>query len=350
MTSATVWLNGELTILQALCHSKTRTVSEASHEYDIFSSTYGIMFFGTPHLGSSKAAMLMYLKSVVSIASPVSRSKSHLALVSALKEESEVLANENDFFMPLMRTLAITFFWETQKTDIPLIGKDYIVPVESAAPPYEDAERAGIPASHNGMVKFEQPSDPGFRIVLGILARYCEEAPAVVARKQTIANDVLTLSLHEEAMQLMQSTVCISQQRPANDNWQAESNAGPECVARDEALLVLLQSRTPARRTPARRTTSPGNAARSVLTTMSLQTCLAWVQSKVLRAAYQFLVYLLDAVFWTSSAARSLPNTYLLLLTYNLLVVCLDLLSRRAEIADATPIKHGTLPERVRGK
>ena len=319
-----------------------------SHEYNIFSSTYGIMFFGTPHLGSSKAAMLMYLKKVVSIVNPRSRSKSDLALVSALQEESEVLANENDFFMPLMRTFAIAYFWETQKTDIPLIGKDYIVPVESAAPPYEDAERAGIPASHSEMVKFEQPSDQGFRIVLGILVRYCEEAPAVVAGKQSIAKDVLTLSLREEAMQLMQSTVCISQQRPANDNGHADPIAGPEYVARDEALLVLLQSRA-----AARRTTRSENAARSALTAMPLQTWtwLAWLQSKVLRAASQVLVYLLDAVFWATSATSSLPDTYLLLLTCNLLVVCLELLSRPAEIiADVTPTKHGTLPERVRGK
>ncbi len=39
-------------------------------------------------------------------------------LISALKEDSEVLQNITDMFAPLMKNFRIYFFWEQQKTDL----------------------------------------------------------------------------------------------------------------------------------------------------------------------------------------------------------------------------------------
>lgn len=121
-------------------------------------------------------------------------------LIAALREESETLQNITDFFVPLMKHFSITFFWEQEKTDLKYT-KDYIVAKESAAPNFDDTERAGIAADHSGMVKFEDPSSASFRLVVATLMRYCDEAPEVIQRRWSNSMDALAGDRHGEAME-----------------------------------------------------------------------------------------------------------------------------------------------------
>lgn len=178
---------------QAITYSHTRTGHRVSHEYNIFSSTYGILFFGTPHSGSEKASWLAYFKKL----------SSHSDLVSALEKESETLQNITDYFVPIMKNFSIFFFWEQRMTQLKLGVKDYVVSRESAAPAYDETERAGISADHSGMVKFDDPSSQGFQMVVEALLRYCDLAPDAVCRSRAFAAEFLDRERKRQAMEMM---------------------------------------------------------------------------------------------------------------------------------------------------
>jgi len=119
----------------------------------------------------------------------LTRSKSDL--VNALEYESETLQNITDYFVPIMRHFRIYYFWEQRKTDLKVLGYDYIVSQESAAPTHDETERAGINADHSGMVKFDDPSGQGFRMAVDALLRYAAEAPTAIERRREEAEGTL---------------------------------------------------------------------------------------------------------------------------------------------------------------
>ena len=93
----------------------------------------------------------------------------------------------------MMKRFNIFFFWENEKTDLPGIGKDYVVNNDSAAPVITaaDTERSGIAANHADMVKFKNNYHPDFRMVMEALLRYSEQAVEDMAMKQQHATKAL---------------------------------------------------------------------------------------------------------------------------------------------------------------
>ncbi|RYC61341.1 hypothetical protein CHU98_g4861 [Xylaria longipes] len=178
---------------KALSYSYSRSSDKIAHLHTIFTCTYGILFFGTPHHGSSKASLLLTLQKLTSLVLPRKFGRMERGLVKALEEESETLQNITDYFTPLMKDFHIHFFWEQEKTDLKYT-KDYIVEKESAAPTFDDTERSGISADHSGMVKFEDSASSGFRLVAATLDRYCAEASEVINQRR--GNLKLALTEH----------------------------------------------------------------------------------------------------------------------------------------------------------
>ncbi|KAH6613326.1 hypothetical protein F5144DRAFT_400836 [Chaetomium tenue] len=172
---------------QALTYAQTRTAHKVTHEHAIFTHTHSILFFGTPHHGTPKATWLRLLQRLGAAASLGKRSRPS-ALVAALEHESETLQNTADFFAPLAARFRVFYFYELHPTTV-LPGwfgrgaarADYVIPVSSAVPAgHDEAERAGIAADHRGMVRFGDPGEVGFRVVVDALVRYCAEAEEVV--------------------------------------------------------------------------------------------------------------------------------------------------------------------------
>ena len=95
------------------------------HLHSIFVSTYAIMFFGTPHHGSSKAQLASISRRMVDALVPSKVCDTEGQLLDALREGSEVLQNITDMFVPLMKQFRIYFFWEQEKTDLGY-KKDYV--------------------------------------------------------------------------------------------------------------------------------------------------------------------------------------------------------------------------------
>jgi hypothetical protein len=88
-------------------------------------STYAILFFGTPHNGSNKAALASTSRKMLAALAPSKVIDTDGQLLDALEEDSEVLQNITDMFVPLMKHFRIYFFWEQEKTDFGPT-KDYV--------------------------------------------------------------------------------------------------------------------------------------------------------------------------------------------------------------------------------
>ena len=172
-----------------------------TQDQQLLNSTYAILFFGTPHHGSSKASWLNYIIKIAAVSKPLNTS--HSPLVSALECDSETLQNITLDFVPLMKRFRIFFLWEQEKTRLKVLGNDYIVTSDSAAPVHDETERCGIAATHSDMVKFDSPSVQGFRTVMEALMRYSEDAGDVVAARLREAERDLAREKQRLAMELV---------------------------------------------------------------------------------------------------------------------------------------------------
>jgi hypothetical protein len=81
-------------------------------------STYGILFLGTPHNGSSKAGLASVGSRMISALVPSKIIDTNSQLADALNEGPEVLQNITDMFAPLMKNFRVYFFWEQEKTNL----------------------------------------------------------------------------------------------------------------------------------------------------------------------------------------------------------------------------------------
>ncbi|RLL95648.1 hypothetical protein CFD26_101358 [Aspergillus turcosus] len=183
---------GGIIVKRAISYSASRKGPRSAHIQSIYTSTYGILFFGTPHHGSSKARLLGNLQRIAQLAIPKKAADFETGLVNALEEQSEILQNITDQFTPLMNEFRIYFFWEEEKTDLKYT-KDLIVEEASAAPILDNTERCGIAADHRGMCKFNSPSLQGFRTAIAAIRCYSREAPEAIRTRHERA---LT-ALHE---------------------------------------------------------------------------------------------------------------------------------------------------------
>lgn len=167
---------GGLLVKRALVFSSSRRARGVEHLRSIFTSTYAILFFGTPHNGVQKESLLLRYHR-----SPLDRSGPSHFMINLLKG-SEMLQEISDQFTPLMKRFAIFNLWEQKKTQTDNMSA-YIVEEESAAPMWDSSEKCGVFATHSDMIKFSEAQDPGYRVVLEALIRYTVAAPAVITER-----------------------------------------------------------------------------------------------------------------------------------------------------------------------
>ena len=192
------------------------------HIYSIFVSTYGILFLGTPHHGSSKANLAKFAQRMVDALLPSKVVDTDSQLLDALKEGSEILRDITDNFQPKMKRFRVFFFWEQMKTNLGMswdyVGsrlafsdsillannQDYqVVEETSAAPILDDTDRAGLRADHRNMAKFASASSPGYRLIVSTLLRYSDDAPSTISRRWIEAKELLRSLRKNEAEELM---------------------------------------------------------------------------------------------------------------------------------------------------
>lgn len=239
---------GGVLVKKALAWSSTRTSAYVSHQYDIFVSTFAILFFGTPHDRTDRSQWLA-LESADNLEyHEIAEGKSRTHAVSD-EEDSRSLQIATDHFVPLMKQFRVFFFWEQLETEFGTQSRR-IVEVFSAAPELYDTERSGIHATHSGMVKFSAANSSSYRTVLEALNRYCQEAPEIIAHRWKRAIRAIAQTRSEEAFELAgleldirldhpNSRKISTAEAPRNQHFYPPQEAATDFVGREELFDAL---------------------------------------------------------------------------------------------------------------
>ncbi|KAF4985586.1 hypothetical protein FDECE_16462 [Fusarium decemcellulare] len=152
------------------------------HLRDIFDSTKGIAFLGTPHKGTWMARWAKLEASACGLF--ISTNKS---LLEVIDSNSESLQSTQDRFLAMVRemresgrSLEVTCFFE--ELPMPFVGKQ-VVSKNSAT--LEGYSAYSIHANHRDMVKFNSAEDNGFLRLLGELTRWKTQLAEEAAPKTT---------------------------------------------------------------------------------------------------------------------------------------------------------------------
>ncbi|RPA77438.1 hypothetical protein BJ508DRAFT_228758 [Ascobolus immersus RN42] len=184
---------GGLLVKRALIYANTCSSGHNLHLRSIKTSTFGILFFGTPHQGSDMAKWASMMERFISLL-PKGIIDTNPSLINTLGKNSETLQNINESFLGLSRELKMFYFWEELPTTLPNGGRQRVVEQWSAVPDGQtDTERGAIHATHSDMVKFYGFDSPGYSVVSGAITRYAEEAEYEVEerwRTERIQQDV----------------------------------------------------------------------------------------------------------------------------------------------------------------
>ncbi|KAG6361575.1 hypothetical protein INS49_009802 [Diaporthe citri] len=151
-----------------ICHSLGGIVVKKAiiraHErdryHDLLQSVHGIMFFGTPHRGSSLANWSTVLGNVASYASL--GSKTNWKLSQHLQTESGQLQEISKSFVDRAKTLQIISFYETDKMDF---LNQRVVDEDSAVLGFPDEVTIGITGNHRTMCRFDSIDEQRYRCV-----------------------------------------------------------------------------------------------------------------------------------------------------------------------------------------
>ncbi|KAI1779448.1 ribonuclease-like protein p/mrp subunit [Hypoxylon cercidicola] len=195
---------GGIVVKRALTYSASRTGHKIEHIHSIYVSTFGVLFFGTPHQGSRAANLATIAQRMIDTFVPSRIVDTDSRLLSNLRESSEVLQDITDNFVPIMARLHICFFWEQEKTDLGFKW-EYIVVESSAAPILDNTDRAGIRQDHRNMCRFESRSSPSYTLVVATIARYSREAPEAIAHRWAGEREMLHSTRKHEAMELLET-------------------------------------------------------------------------------------------------------------------------------------------------
>lgn len=172
---------GGLLVKRALIYSADSSGVRTKHLRSIFVSTYGILFLGTPHPGSSVAEWGSALERLCRAVLPRNLIDTQPQLVDALRKDNEFLQDTDRQFLPLMSWFHLYYFHEGRPTNLKGTPQ-YIVNETSASPMVPDVERAFIDTDHSHMCKFESDSAPGFDLVVEGIQRYAGDAPSTIAQ------------------------------------------------------------------------------------------------------------------------------------------------------------------------
>jgi protein SERAC1 len=126
---------------------------------------------------------------MVSVMVPRGLLSTEKQLINALGKNSEVLAEINAQFTPLMKQFHMFFFWEELRTTK---INDYVVDKSSAVPALiANIEQSGLPADHSGMTKFASADAGGFSVLSYAILKYCREAPKAISIRWPYAEEHL---------------------------------------------------------------------------------------------------------------------------------------------------------------
>ncbi|PSN60505.1 hypothetical protein BS50DRAFT_593611 [Corynespora cassiicola Philippines] len=165
------------TDVQALIHSDAARKGALEEHRSIKTSTYGIIFMGTPHQGGNGVHFGKLLVNAASI-----HKTTNSQLLEHLERDSEWLQQQLRQYGPISGEFVTKFAYEEYKTPTALGHSIIVVPKASAVVPGSaNAEQIMIHADHREMVKFESEEDSDYEKVSDHLIMMVEAAGSVVS-------------------------------------------------------------------------------------------------------------------------------------------------------------------------
>ncbi|KAF2999061.1 hypothetical protein E8E14_002825 [Neopestalotiopsis sp. 37M] len=147
---------GGLVVKAALIHSFHKRRDDTEH-FSIKLSTMGIVFMGTPHLGSDAADMATVVLNALSVFM-----RTDTKMLDHLKQESSQLDLQRSQFAELKDGIRILYCFESLETHTLMNKTKLIVPKRSAVIQDGTAEELSIRADHRGMVRFLDEGDSAY--------------------------------------------------------------------------------------------------------------------------------------------------------------------------------------------
>ncbi|KAK8125808.1 uncharacterized protein PG998_001567 [Apiospora kogelbergensis] len=179
---------GGILVKRALLYSNDLRASQHEDYRQIFVSTFGIIFLGTPHVGSDMGSWAVMLQGMSDAVVPKAFWHSESVLLKTLKRDNETLQNINSHFLDIYQRFKILMAHENHKTDLKGT-KMLVVDAQSASPQLPGVTYFAIEATHSGMCKFDSRNAPGYRTVAITIKEWAEEAPDVVSTRWRVEED-----------------------------------------------------------------------------------------------------------------------------------------------------------------
>jgi hypothetical protein len=109
---------GGILVKRALLYSNDVRMTHHEDYRSIYVSTFGLIFLGTPHVGSDAASWGLMLQGMADAIMPRKFFESESVLLKTLKKDNETLANINNHFLDIYQRFRIHMVHENHKTDI----------------------------------------------------------------------------------------------------------------------------------------------------------------------------------------------------------------------------------------
>jgi hypothetical protein len=184
---------GGLILKQALSRSKTAMADQHGLR-DIYESTYAIIFFGTPHRGSSYAKMGGLARDIAVIAGFDARD----TILRSLEPDAEILTILGDDFARML--LEGSFKVHSFQEGMGFTGAHFLSRkiVDNESSRLGDARETTdfINANHMMMCRFRDLDDPGYRKVKGVVTQYLDDIQTAQAREDEQKQRLLSESTY----------------------------------------------------------------------------------------------------------------------------------------------------------
>ncbi|KAJ5100556.1 hypothetical protein N7456_006608, partial [Penicillium angulare] len=206
---------GGLLVKSALLRSKSllRNKRNANVEAweSFYTSTFGILFFGTPHNGHDTAKWSSLLQNICGAVLPKEYIRYFTGSSKSTKElrtNNETLQKINGLFMDIIHQLHIFNFYESIPMEFN--GTQAIVVDQISAAPYlnglENWEIMRIEENHINLCKLDDEDSPGYDIIMDALLRCCRQAPAIIAERWRHEKKVRAYEKKAKARELFNSS------------------------------------------------------------------------------------------------------------------------------------------------
>ncbi|ORY55944.1 uncharacterized protein BCR38DRAFT_317636, partial [Pseudomassariella vexata] len=179
---------GGILVKRALLYSNDLRASQHEDYRQIYVSTYGLIFLGTPHTGSDMGAWATMLQAMSDAVVPKAFWQSEPVLLKTLKKDNETLQNINNHFLDIYQRFQILMAHENHKTDLKGT-RMLVVDAQSASPQLPGVAFFAIEQNHSNMCKFESKNAPGYRVVSTAIRDWVGQAPDTIMTRWRVEDD-----------------------------------------------------------------------------------------------------------------------------------------------------------------